>query len=80
MIRIMFTEKSGDNTLLIGLSHANLTRLREQGLAGFVKIDLDKPVHKVLVTAASTELEMMASLQEFIGPNTELTIDPKLKS
>ena len=76
-----FSKKTGRTILLIGLSHANLDRLRADGLNGFIKIngeEMKMPVD-VIITAAETESVLAEGLSDLIGPDTEVKVDPKLK-
>jgi len=73
----------GDRELLvIGLSHANLDKLRRDGLQGKIVIDgkelgLDVDIW---ITAAETEAVMLRSFQDGITEGTKVHIDPRLKS
>ena len=73
----------GDRELLIlGLSHANLDRLRRDGLTGKIVIDgreLGLNVD-IWITAAENEQVMMRSFQEGITAGTKVHIDQRLKS
>ncbi len=71
-----------DNLVLLGLSHANLDRLRAEGLKGGIRIqgaelgiDVD-----IIITAAPTEAHMLDAIAEQIGPSTRVHIDQKMKS
>jgi hypothetical protein len=73
----------GDRELLVlGLSHANLDRLRADGLGGKIVIDgkelgLDVDIW---ITAAADEGVMLRSFQDGITAGTKLHIDKRLKS
>lgn len=73
----------GDRALIVlGLSHANLDRLRADGLNGCIKVDgkqLGIDVD-IWITAASTEAEMVETFGGVIGPETTVRIDKRLKS
>lgn len=72
----------GREVLVLGLSHDNLDRLREQGLAGKIVIDgkeLGLTVD-IWITAAESEAVMLRSFQEGITAGTKVRIDPRLKS
>lgn len=76
----MLKAKIGD-TLVLGLSHANLDHLRESGLPGGIVIkgaeiglNLD-----IVIIAAEDERVMLDHFADSIGPKTRLYIDPKLK-
>lgn len=81
MIKAVMAQR-GRKLLLIGLSHANLDRLRADGLNGFIRID--GPVigisHDIMITAGSTEAEIADALSDMIGPDTKIHVDPRLKS
>lgn len=73
---------SGRETLILGLSHANLDKLRAQGLTG--KIVIDGKEHgldlDIWLTAAEDEGVMMRAFQEGITAGTKVHIDRKIKS
>jgi len=73
----------GDRELLVlGLSHANLDRLRAQGLTGKIVVDgkeLGLPVD-IWITAAENEAVMLRSFQDGIQAGTKVHIDKRLKS
>lgn len=74
----------GRTVIVIGLSHANLDRLRADGLESYIEItseDLDIPFPlKIMVTAAQDEQEMLRAFEKGINAGTKLRIDPRLKS
>lgn len=74
----------GETIVVIGLSHANLDRLRADGLAGSIEIkgeDLDIPFPlRIFVTAAEDEQEMLRAFEKGVHAGTKLRIDPRLKS
>jgi hypothetical protein len=67
---------------LIGLSHGNLDRLRRDGMEGFICIDGSEHglSHDIMITAGESEADMLDHLKKFIGPDTKINVDPKLKS
>lgn len=81
MIKALCTARDGRDILLIGLSHANLDRLRQDGTKGCIKIDgkLMGLSVDLLITAADTEAHIVDALSDLIGPETKLHIDPRLK-
>lgn len=83
MIKAAAKSADGKDVLLIGLSHANLDRLRADGLNGGIRIEAtdDWPV-TIFITAGTTEREIADAMigADLIGPETKVTIDPKLKS
>lgn len=75
--------KNGRTIVLLGLSHANLDRLREQGLHGHIEIkgeDLEIGPVDILITAAETEQVMLETFIDGVREGTKLRIDPRLKS
>lgn len=71
-----------DNLILLGLSHANLDRLRADGLKGGISIkgeELGVAVD-IFITAAPTEAHMLDAIAIRIGPETQVRVDKKLKS
>ena len=77
----MMKLKTG-NVVVLGLSHANLDRLREAGLSGGIQIsgkelgiDVD-----IWITAAPDERAMIRAFQDGIGPETDVRIDKRLTS
>lgn len=81
MIKARAKGKDGRTLVVLGLSDANLDRLRAQGLNGGIKIngselgiDCD-----ILITSASTEVEITQELARFIGPSTDVKISKRLK-
>lgn len=76
------TGKDGAKLLVIGLSHRNLDKLREDGMEGFIEIDggeIGWPGHTILITAGETEAAMASRFEELIGPDTKTTVADKLK-
>lgn len=72
----------GRETLILGLSHANLDRLRADGLTAKILIDgreigigID-----IWITAAEDEGVMIRAFQEGITEGTKVRIDKRLKS
>jgi hypothetical protein len=81
MIKATATGKDGRSYLLVGLSHANLDRLRADGTSGFIKIvgaEMGLPVD-VIITAGETEASLASDLAELIGPDTKVHVSEKLK-
>jgi hypothetical protein len=80
---IKATATQGDRTLLmIGLSFGNLDKFRAAPGDTYIRIDgkeMGLPVD-VLLFSGMTEQEMQAMMARFIGPDTKVHIDPKLKS
>lgn len=68
--------------VVLGLSHANLDRLRADGLDGFIRIageELGIDI-TILITAGETEQAMMEHFAASVGPDTKVNIDPRFKS
>lgn len=81
MIKACMKLKDGGEIVVIGLSYANLDRLRTDGLDGFIKIErADGFPVEIVITAAETEHAMMDFFGRFIGPDTKVKIDERLKS
>lgn len=78
-IRTMFR---GRRTVILGLSHNNLDRLRADGLEGHMKIDgtelgID---FDILITAAVDERAMIEAFADGITGGTKVRIDKRFKS
>jgi hypothetical protein len=72
---------NGREIVLLGLTHANLDRLRTDGLKGCILVDgaemgIPFDIH---ITAAENERAMLDAFQDSIGPDTKLHIDNKVK-
>lgn len=68
--------------VILGLSHANLDRLRAEGLKGAIKVE-GKPLGldaDIWITAADTEATMVDAFREGINADTIVHIDDRLKS
>lgn len=68
--------------VVLGLSHANIDKLRSDGLSGAIKIDakeLGIPLD-IWITAAETEQVMIDAFEGCITPQTKLHIDKRFKS
>jgi hypothetical protein len=72
----------GRPSLILGLSHANLDKLRADGLDGHIHIDGKEMGcdHDIYITAAATEGDMLRAFQDGIQEGTKLHISEKLKS
>jgi hypothetical protein len=65
------------NMIVLGLSHANLDRLRAEGIKAAIKIDgkeLGIDVD-IFITAGETEAVMFQQFERGIGPNTKIKIE-----
>lgn len=81
MIKLTQKQPNGRMALFVGLSFGNLDRFREQPLDTFIRIDgteLDLPID-VVIFSGETEAKMTEILIGGIGPDTKVTVDPKLK-
>ena len=81
MLKATAKGKNG-TVLIIGLSHANLDKLRADGTDGFIRIvgtEMDLLID-IMITAGETEAAMAHDLGYLIGPDTEDYISSKLKS
>lgn len=70
------------NAILIGLSHANLDKLRADGTKGYIRVagaDIASPID-IIITAAPTEAHLLEAMSDMIGPDTKVRIDERLKS
>ena len=82
MIIASATGVDGRKYLVIGLSNANLDRLRADGMNGFIKIDgkeMNLPID-MLISAGSDETSMTRAFAALIGPETRVHISEKVKS
>lgn len=79
---------AGGDVLILALSHANLDRLREQGLGGMILVSGAEvgirgeagQTLDVIITAAKDEAAMLEAFKDGIGPGTILHVSEKLKS
>jgi hypothetical protein len=76
------TQENGKPVRLVvlGLSHKNLDKLREGQPIKFngAAVRLDDDI-EFLIFAGETEQAMQKEFAQFIGPDTEVHIDPKLR-
>jgi hypothetical protein len=82
MMKVSASWKNGRRLVMLGLSHANLDRLRKDGLRGYIEIKAEE-LHigcDIIITAAETEQVMMEAFAQLIGEGTEVKIDERLKS
>jgi hypothetical protein len=77
MIKGKMSATTGRQLVLLGLSHANLARLKADGLNGFIRVNGDElgVPFDILITAGATEAEMMDGLASLAGPETEIIDD-----
>lgn len=66
--------------VILGLSHTNLARLKEGRPIKFDGAEVGLPEGtEILIFSGETEQSMAREMQEFIGPQTRVNIDPRLK-
>lgn len=81
MIKATAQGKDGRMLLVLGLSFANLDRLRANPGDDFITIkgeDVGLPVD-VMLFAGQTEAHLAQTLQSMIGPQTKVTTSDRLK-
>jgi len=66
--------------VVLGLSHANLDRLREGRPVRFDGVEVDLPEAYFIIFSGESEPAMMEEFTSLIGPNTKVSINPRLKS
>lgn len=81
---ILATAKTADGRrlLLVGLSFANLDKFRAEAGSTFIRID-GAPLGletDVMIVSGETEAHLAEQLGEFIGPNTKVATDERLKN
>lgn len=72
----------GGEVLILGLSHANLDKLRADGLDGCIRVlgsEVGLPVD-VVITAARTELELVEAFSAVLTPDAKVHISDRLKN
>jgi len=65
--------------VVLGLSYANLARLKKGEPISLDGGEVGLPGVDVLIFAGETEQTMARDVAEFIGPETETKIDPRLR-
>lgn len=76
------TDGDGRTVLMVGLSYGNLDKFRAMPMDTFIKIEgeaMGLPID-VMIFSGRTEEEMGRYFAERIGPETQVHIDPKLRS
>jgi hypothetical protein len=84
MLKMFAKGTKGDGAsvrlVVLGLSHGNLDELRKGRPIKFsgdtVRLD---PDIKFIIMAGETEQSMQREFAKFIGPETEVKIDPRLR-
>jgi hypothetical protein len=83
MIKAVATNgKTGRAILVLGLSFGNLKKFRDEPRDTHIKIDgaaMGLPLD-VMIFSAENDSALAAFMSEFIGPDTKLHIDPRLRS
>jgi hypothetical protein len=82
MIKATLTDAGGKTVLMLGLSFNNLNKFYREPGDTFIRIDgkeMGLPID-VLIFSGKTEADMAKIVEDRIGPNTIVHIDPKLKS
>jgi hypothetical protein len=81
MIKATAKGANGRNILVLGLSFANLDKLRAAPGDDHIRIDgraLGLPID-VMIFAGETEAHCAETLADGIGPNTKVNISPRSK-
>lgn len=81
MLRFTITDDNGRTILGLGITRENVNRL----IKGHpIRVKLDEMNVRVddaiMIYFAETEVELQNAIAEFIGPETKVNIDPRLKS
>jgi hypothetical protein len=83
VIKFVFEDKDGRNHLGLGISRENVNRL----IAGQpIRVRLPEMREglsidgAVMIYFGETERELQQAVAEFVGPETKVNIDPRLKS
>jgi hypothetical protein len=82
MIKATFNQRDGRPTLLLGLSFANLDKLRAAPGDSFIKVD-GREVgnsHDIWIVAGETEAHLANLIAPGIGADTKVHVSAKLKS
>jgi hypothetical protein len=75
-------ELDGRTVVMLGLSFGNLDKFRAKPGDTYIRIDgkeMDLPID-IMLFSGETEMKLMEMVASFIGPDTKLNIDSKLKS
>jgi hypothetical protein len=82
MIKALLTGANGRKILMLGLSFRNLDKFRAEPGDTFIKIkgeEMNLPID-ILLCSGETEAHLTKMVQDRIGPDTIVHVDPKLKS
>jgi hypothetical protein len=75
-------EMDGRTVVMLGLSFGNLDKFRAEPGETYIRIDgkeMNLPFD-ILLFSGETEMKLMEMVSSFIGPDTKVHIDPKMKS
>lgn len=79
MLKASAPTKDGGTLVILGLSHENVRRMREQDNPVLVDLDdLNVPGVKVMIFVGETEESMTREMMSLIGPDTNVTVDERL--
>ena len=81
MLKLTFEGADGRKCLAVGISRGNVERLTNGQPILFDLADLSGVTvnGRVMIFYEETETQLMQAMSEFIGPDTKVTIDPRLK-
>ena len=81
MILFTFSDKEGRICLGAGVSRENVNRLTDGKplLIDLAQRKMPRVDGKIMVFFGETERELQQQIAEFIGPETDVYIDPRLK-
>lgn len=82
MIKAIAHGKDGTTIVVLGLSFANLDRMRASPGDDYMKVkgaDIGLPID-ILLFADETEAHLAQKIQSLIGPQTKVTTSDKLKN
>jgi hypothetical protein len=82
MIKATGRGQNGKSLLVIGLSFANLDRLRAGPLDDYIPIDGAELglSHDILIISGRTEADMADLVSQALTPDAKVHVDPRLKS
>ena len=83
MIKFVFEGKDGKNYLGLGISRENVNRLIEGQPIRVKLAEMREGLTidgNIMIYFGETERELQDAVAEFIGPETKVNIDPRLKS
>ena len=81
MVKFSFESNDGTTCLGLGISRENVNRLIEGKPIRFDLRELKLTVDgAIMIYFGETERDLQQAVAEFIGPETEVHIDPRLKS